>query len=113
MAAAEVTVHEDRFGVLDFVFPEIIIDSVDILYRKGELKKDTLLDFLRPFQTSVYLCFLVALVVMPLLYLIVQYFIKVGPMLAIEKTPVGDLYQYFMGCVLHQGMTLLEIYIYK
>ncbi|XP_067682641.1 glutamate receptor ionotropic, kainate 4-like [Haliotis asinina] len=61
LAAAEVTVHEDRYGVVDFVFPEILIDSVDILYRKGELKKATLLDFLRPFQTTVYFCFLAVL----------------------------------------------------
>ncbi|XP_067660215.1 probable glutamate receptor [Haliotis asinina] len=63
LAADRLTIHTDRLAVCDYILPPVGESSHIILYKKEDaIEQNSLLIFLRPFQTFVYSMFGVSLI---------------------------------------------------
>lgn len=57
LAAADLTVHYGRAQVMDYVFPAINIEDVDVIYRKKTAPASPLFLLVNSLQPAIYLIF--------------------------------------------------------
>lgn len=72
LVAADLSVHEDRTAVMDFIMPPIMYSYVEVMYKKVDDDVDQWLLLAKPFKLEVFLLIFACGIMFSILYRLTQ-----------------------------------------